>query len=301
MKNMFLRIGMNRYINNYVIKNIAFHYAIVRRPTGYSEPICIFEEMKFVRVMEGSGIWHINGKDYTVGEGDILIFCKDDERYIKNVTSKEGFLIADIRFLPVTVYPMQNCVRFFFERTDAFSNIIPRDTPYYQKLLQSFDAIDAEAKSNQPWRNESISNIIVSMAISISRIFVTEETKSVSLNNSGYETVCKAMAYIQSNLQNDLSREAIAKKLYISPSYLSRIFKEYNGVCLQDYIVRARVKNAAELIKKGTKPIDAGFESGFSSSSGFYRAFHDVMGESPRDFQKREISFNNSDVSEILP
>jgi len=287
---------MYKYIDNYVIKNISFHYAIVRRPTGYSESVRIGEEMKFVRVMEGRGIWHINGKEYNVGEGDILVFCKDDKRYIKNVTSEKPFVIADVRFLPVTVYPMQNCVRFFFDRTDKFSNIIPKDNPYYQKLLQSFDAIDEEAKSNHPWRNESISNIIVSMAISMSRIFATEETKKVSLNNSGYETVYKAMAYIQSNLQTDLSREAIAKKLYISPSYLSRIFKEYSGVCLQDYILRYRIKNAADLIKKGIKPINAGFESGFSSSSGFYRAFHDIMGQSPRDFQKNEISFNNSDV-----
>jgi len=130
--------------------------------------------MKFVRIIEGRGIWHINGKDYTVGKDDILIFCKNDERGLKKIISKKNIVIADVRFLPVTIHPMQNCVRFFFDRTDKFSNIIPKDNPYYQKLLNNFDAIDEEAKSNHPWRTESISNIIISMAISISRIFATE-------------------------------------------------------------------------------------------------------------------------------
>jgi len=284
-------------IKHYVIKNIAFHYAIVTLPKGYSEENRIAEEMKFVRVMKGRGIWHINGKDYTVEEGDILVFCKDDERRIKNVMSEESFTIADIRFLNFTIHPMQNCVRFFFERSDKFCNVLPKNNPYYKMIMQGFDAIDEEAKSNRPWRNESISNLIISLAINISRIFATEETQNLSLNNSQYEMVCKAMTYIKDNIQNDLSRDAIAKNLYISPSYLSHIFKEYSGVCLQDYILRARIKNAAELIKKGKKPIDAGFESGFLSSSGFYRAFHEIMGQSPRDFQKKEASLNNPDAS----
>ena len=275
---------MEQQEQHYIVKSIGFHYTIVHRATGYSDPIRIWQKVKFVRISDGSCIWHINGKDHEVKKGDVLVFCQHDQRYIKEVTSKQDLLIEDIRFSNITLYPMQHCIDFLYHRSPDFCNIVPKENPYYDKILEDFSAIDHEAKNNYPWKNESISNKIVSIAINLSRIYAEGGEKGTSLRTPQYDTVCKAIAYVQNNLGNDLSREAIAKALYISPSYLSHIFKEYNGTTLQDYIVTVRVENAVRLIKSGYRPIDAAFESGFTSSSGFYRAFAAVTGCQPKDF-----------------
>jgi len=57
---------------------------------------------------------------------------------------------------------------------------------------------------------------------------------------------------------------------------------------LTAYIVRARVQHSIQLMQDGYRPIDAAFESGFSSTSGFYRAFHSVTGKKPKEILKIE-------------
>ena len=270
--------------NKFVIKSKAFRYAVVKRQKGFSESLRRWEEMKFVYIADGRAVWNINGVDTTVEKGNILLFCENDARYIKNVISEEPLVIRDVRFSSLTVFPVQNCVGFFFERSEKFTNILTKECPYYDELVYGFQVIDEEVRSERPWRAERIANVIVSMAITISRIFATETDKKISLANSQYDVVSKAIEYIDNNLKDDLSRDALAKMLYVSPSYLSRIFKEYSGVCLQNYIAEARVKNAIKLIQNGYRPIDAAFESGFSTSSGFYRAFQAVTGGNPKKF-----------------
>ena len=270
--------------NKFVIKSKAFRYVVVKRSKGFSEGVRRWEEMKFVYVAGGCAIWSINGTDISVEKGNILLFCEKDSRYIKNVISEEPLVIKEIRFSLLTVFSVQNCIRFFFERSDKFTNLLTDKSPYYDELVQGFRVIDEEVRSDRPWRAERISNTITSMAISISRIFATETNQKKSLANSQYDIVCKAIEYIDNNFRENLSRDSLAKMLYVSPSYLSHIFKEYSGICLQTYIAEVRVKNAIKLIQKGYRPIDAGFESGFMTSSGFYRAFQAVTGGNPRKF-----------------
>lgn len=270
--------------NKFSIKSKAFRYAVVRRPSGFSEKSRRWGEMKFVYVEDGRAVWNINGADIIVEKGNILLFCEKDVRYIKNVISEQPLVIKDVRFSPLTVFPFQNCVSFFFDRSSKFANVLTKECPLYDYLVECFREIDDEVRSDRPWRAERISNVITSMAIYISRIFDTEENKKTSLANPQYDVVCRAIEYIDNNLKDDLSRDTLAKMLYVSPSHLSRIFKEYSGVCLQNYIVESRVKNAINLIQNGYRPLDAAFESGFSSSSGFYRAFQAVTGGNPKNF-----------------
>lgn len=270
--------------NRFAIKSKGFRYAVVKRPKGFSEKARRWGEMKFVYIADGCAVWNINNSDITVEKGNILLFCENDVRYIKSVISERPLVIKDVRFSQLTVFPFRNCIDFFFNRTDNFTNLLTKECPFYDDLVDGFAIIDGEIRSDRTWRAERIANVITSMAITISRIFVTELNKRGTLANSQYDVVCRAIEYIDNNLSGDLSRETLSKALYVSPSYLSHIFKEYNGICLQNYIVEARVKNAIKLIQSGYRPIDAGFESGFSTSSGFYRAFQAVTGGNPKSF-----------------
>lgn len=263
--------------------NQTFKYKITERASGYTESVRSFDELKFVHILNGSGIWNVNGRDLHVSIDDILIFSKNDERYIKSVTSKEPLTVEQIVFLPVTLYPFQGCADFFFHKSIDGASLLPRDNSFHAALLEDFACIRAEYASDNPWKKEYVTVKIISMVLSAARILFPSQKNAQPIENTPYDTVCRAITYINANLGGDLSRSAIASKLYISPSYLSRIFKEHSGICLQDYIVKQRVQNTVALIKQGKRTIDAAFESGFSSTSGFYRAFYAVTGGKPRD------------------
>ncbi|MBQ8849229.1 MAG: helix-turn-helix transcriptional regulator [Clostridia bacterium] len=155
--------------------------------------------------------------------------------------------------------------------------------------MSCFSNLRKELTQARPYQREYIVHLLMGMILTAARICGSEGKDSEGRESSCYSTVCRMMIYIKEHFQEDLSRDRLAKKYGLSPSYLSRVFKEYSGVCLQNYIVQCRVQRAISLLKQGNiSVLDAALESGFTSMSGFYRAFHDVTGKRPKDVWKAE-------------
>lgn len=64
-----------------------------------------------------------------------------------------------------------------------------------------------------------------------------------------HELVAKAKAYIVEHLGDDLSVASIAAQLYVTPNYLSRLFKKETGEGCNAYIVRNRMEKAKCLLQ----------------------------------------------------
>ena len=264
------------------MESITFQYRVTKKEAGHTEFPVSFDELKFVHVLSGAGEWNINGEVFYVERDDILVFSRKDIRYIEKVTSPDPLIMEQVIFLPITVYPMQGCLDRFFEKGRI--SLLPKTEPYFRQLLEAFASIREEVAQELPYKNECICNRITAMVITVSRLIGLHTERSAMKGRASYQTVCEALSYLNDHLDEELSRESIASALYISPSYLSRIFKEYTGVTLQEYIIRCRVERAVSLIQGGARPIDAAFACGFGSTSGFYRAFSSVTGKKPKDF-----------------
>ena len=258
-----------------------FQYRVTKKESGDHETPMSFNELKFVHVLSGTCRWNINGKLFSVEKDDVLLFSHKDQRYIQEVTSAEPLVMEQVIFLPITVYPAEECAELFFE--SERSALLPKNNEYHTKILEDFATIRTEISEELPWKEEWIANRIASMTITAARLLGLQRKSASVTGRVPYQTVCEALSYLHEHLDGDLSRETIASALYVSPSHLSRIFKEYTGVTLQEYIVRCRVERAVALIRNGKRPIDAAFECGFGSTSGFYRAFSAVTGKKPKD------------------
>lgn len=91
-----------------------FSYKEKTMKPDYSDTVHSYDELKFIRVASGSGIWRINGANYKIAADDIIIFSRADVRSIVAVTSDVPLVAEQILFLPITVYPWQDCAGFFF-------------------------------------------------------------------------------------------------------------------------------------------------------------------------------------------
>ena len=265
----------------------AFKYKMKRLFPEYRDSAQSYDELKFVHIVDGSGIWSINGVEHHVQKDDVVILCRMDERHMAAVTSETALVTEQIEFLPMTIYPMQHCANFFFDRSAGFSNLIRGDSEEHRRLLSCFSRLREELKVEKPYQKETVIHLLCGMVLASARLCGDNGQHDAQKNDSCYSIVCRVMIYINEHLQDSLSRDGLAKMHGISPSYLSRIFKEYSGVCLQNYIVQCRVQRAVSLLRRGDmRIIDAALESGFSSTSGFYRAFREVTGRSPKDIRQ---------------
>lgn len=96
----------------------------------------------------------------------------------------------------------------------------------------------------------------------------------------------KALDYINSNITKPLTLEDVAQRVYFSPSYLSRLFKNYFDVNFIDYINIRKVALAQEQIALTNTPINKlSHQLGFSQASYFTKIFKQKCGITPSKFR----------------
>jgi len=92
--------------------------------------------------------------------------------------------------------------------------------------------------------------------------------------------------YIMQNIGGDLSLVAIANRTNYNPSYISRLFKRLEHINLSEYIVKARLAKAKELLLNGNMNInEVAAEIGFDSPQYFATVFRKHVGLSPNQYR----------------
>jgi AraC-like DNA-binding protein len=86
-----------------------------------------------------------------------------------------------------------------------------------------------------------------------------------------------------------LGLDELARRSGLSPTRLSRLFKQQTGVALVDFRNRQRIERFLELYGTGQRRtmLDAALEAGFGSYPQFHRIFKRVMGRSPGKYRRQ--------------
>ncbi len=84
-------------------------------------------------------------------------------------------------------------------------------------------------------------------------------------------------------------RDGDLKKRGIDPNRIRRWFKKNHGLTFRTFLRTLRIGNAFKRIKSGEKVIDAAFESGYESLSGFAASFKKITGFSPSESREHQF------------
>lgn len=117
----------------------------------------------------------------------------------------------------------------------------------------------------------------------------TDLDERTILTASAVEKIEKAIAYIRENFTSDISRDGLASHLDISPNYFGKLFAEYTGKKMNDYIIDLRIHEATRLLRETDQQIiDIAFSVGFNNLRTFNRAFNKNIQMTPQEFRKQE-------------
>jgi len=93
----------------------------------------------------------------------------------------------------------------------------------------------------------------------------------------------------------DMSIQKIADELYISSSYVSKVFSSKLKYRFREYVNRLRISRAKELLSKtDMRVVNIMLECGFKNQSSFNRIFSDICGISPREYRAGKTNKNKS-------
>lgn len=101
-----------------------------------------------------------------------------------------------------------------------------------------------------------------------------------------------ALAFIESNLEQDISLNSVARSVGLSTFHFHRIFSALVGRSFMTHVEARRLAHAAhELCGSRQKIVDVAFRYGYGSHEAFSRAFRREFGVSPTHFRKSMASY----------
>lgn len=99
--------------------------------------------------------------------------------------------------------------------------------------------------------------------------------------------VQRMQEYIEEHIQDNITLAALSNISLFSPWYSYRLFKQYTGLSVAEYIRRLRLSKSAMLLKNEKKKVtDVAFELGYDSVDGYQRAFRKEFGYNPSEYAK---------------
>ena len=92
--------------------------------------------------------------------------------------------------------------------------------------------------------------------------------------------------YIYDHLHENVTLADLAQREKLNPSYLSKLFSKELGIGVKDYIIKAKIDTAKNILRYSEFPIlDISISLGYSSQSAFTAAFRQATGLTPKKYR----------------
>ncbi|NLC52705.1 MAG: response regulator transcription factor [Firmicutes bacterium] len=138
----------------------------------------------------------------------------------------------------------------------------------YPKNLEAFDTLDCLVQYNTKLYTEVIKEIV--------EIRKKKDKRLVQIIKD----------YINEHYHEQISLSTLAEQIYLSPSYLSDLFKNQTGETITNYLTKVRMEKAKELLKDlQMKSYEIGEMVGYKDPAYFSKVFKKVVGVSPNEYR----------------
>lgn len=113
---------------------------------------------------------------------------------------------------------------------------------------------------------------------------------SPDTENSNKLLVRKALDYIKEGFNEDLSLDEVASHVYLNPAYFSRLFKQETGENFSNYLIKLRMMEAIDIMKRSNYKIsEICLKVGYKNSKYFSRVFKNYTGCTPSQYQMKIV------------
>lgn len=226
-----------------------------------------FIEMAFV--LSGHGNYRIDDRIYEVSEGDLIVINAGQKHQAlvcdtSNPTTEFFVGFSDIQFpgLPGNHLPLPGGTPILHTTGDL-----------RQKFFKLSTSMTAENAISQTGRYLMLKSYLVQMLV----LLLRTQCEPVPIDTGySFETLNKTyiveqlVSYLEDHYAEKISLDQIAENMYLSPFYISRIFKSETGDTPIHHLINIRLERAKELLEQGTK----GSIQEIAAAVGYDDAYH---------------------------
>jgi AraC-like DNA-binding protein len=244
------------------ISNCDANYHIIREDSK----VCVCEY-----IIKGSGTLYINGKTYYPKAGDIYIL-PEFERHEYYTSPEDPWTKIFFNIRGTGVSSMLNA--FEMKSKYLFSNC--------EEFYPIFEKVYLKSRENLP-----IDQFMGEGCELFVRILFLLHNKNKTADIT-LEEAQRAKAFIENNIERELSMKEIADSIFRSRDYTNRIFKRYYNVTPYVYYLNLRIEKAKALLQHTSMSIQQISEKlGYKSGKCFSKQFRYMAGMTATDYRKK--------------
>lgn len=248
--------------------------------------VSVYDKYK-ISILLSDGLNAVVGDKVIRSGKNSVLFFRPDELHFGRVSRAGVHSYLDF-FIPLSFfkkfYKGSEIIKFITDKSENRVNYIAFDMPR-QKIISEIarDTIEI-LKSDDKNSDMKIFSLMLRIILLCSDFY--EKQKHNPIDFQMPDIVTGTMMYISENYKDKLSLEKLASRANCSVAYLSRIFKQYVGITIYNYIIATRIGNAQIMLNEDVSVTEVCFACGFDDCSNFIRTFKKITQKTPMQFKK---------------
>ena len=252
---------------------------------------CTTEFLLFCFI-QGTGNIKIEGTEYTISEGDMVLInpselfhCTIDggkyhERYVLHIdeTISRHFPIAS-----------QELFSKLYRRQKGMGNLIPASLANQLGLDAFTSSICQNIQKTDPASTALTICKTVELLATLYR-YQMDLSEQIQIPARENELIKRVLYHLNNHFQEDITIEDVAKEFGMNKSYLSHLFTAHVGASMWNYVIFRRINYFNSLISNNVSIEEAYRQSGFQNYSNFYRLYKKYMDMTPTQFKHQTQS-----------
>lgn len=149
-----------------------------------------------------------------------------------------------------------------------------------EKIMAAWDCHKAAPAERIHW--ERLKALVTALLLDL-----LEHTEAKAPEGHQQKVIRAMHDYIAGHLGENLSLKLLAQVAGYSPYFFHRIFRQYTGKTVKEYIDQLRYQKACELLRASETVVAVAQQLGFSTPYSFSRFFKALSGVSPKHWRER--------------
>ncbi len=260
-----------------------------RRSLSHNMPSNHFHStFELFYLVSGERCFFIKDRTLQIKEGDLVLVQPNVLHRTTNAgLPKHERIIVNFQedFIAMQKFFLSQVLRQIFDKEYTVISLSPQHRIHVEDLLQQ---IQQEVQGQNTGFEVYVKTLVLQILVYICRLIEQNSVKPLAYSSPIHEKVSEIVRYINSHYSQNLSLHYLADRFYISPYYLSRIFKEVTGFTFVEYLNSVRVKEAKKLLEISNLKVNVIAEKvGFGSITHFGRVFREITGHAPLHYRKQ--------------
>ncbi|MFD1886547.1 helix-turn-helix transcriptional regulator [Paenibacillus wenxiniae] len=236
-------------------------------------------------LISGNVHYHVEQRSFTLKAGDIMLIRPGQQHYAELIPSDDSYERYVLWLHPSYLEKISTAstdLQLAFNHINFHGSHLSLSSDVIVLLSNLLHHIWVQSQSQEYGADMLARSYMNELLIMVARAKLNNPLYYRPKHLNDEQLLVETLDYIHEHIHEAMTVEHMAQQLFVSRSFLSKMFTENMGISIHKYIVQKKLHLAKRELLSGQSTHSICEQFSFGDYSTFYRAFQREFGMSPR-------------------